>query len=179
MTRGRPPQKALDDALLIAKARGDLLVFKDKPAFECDYMFLSADRFCIVGSNGPGTFGAHRKIWKRSASKRSKSSGIFIRRLFFRARSGSAPKMASSVSSGSKVTALWSLTGTERSLPLLNRNRLKENKIHHNRHQREVGDHRRYLGFPQILPFGYHRFTDGILRRWDYLKTVVHGENKS
>jgi hypothetical protein len=48
MTRGRPPQKALDDALLIAKARGDLLVFKEKPAFECDYMFLSADKFCIV-----------------------------------------------------------------------------------------------------------------------------------
>jgi hypothetical protein len=48
MTRGRPPKKALDDALPIAKARGALLVFKEEPAFPCDYMFLSADRLCIV-----------------------------------------------------------------------------------------------------------------------------------
>jgi len=48
MTRGRPPQKALDEALPIAKSRGDLLEFKEKPAFDCDFMFLAADRFCIV-----------------------------------------------------------------------------------------------------------------------------------
>jgi len=48
MTRGRPPQKALDEALSIAQARGDLLLFRDKPAFDCDYMFLATDRFCIV-----------------------------------------------------------------------------------------------------------------------------------
>jgi hypothetical protein len=48
MTRGRPPQKALDEALLIAQARGDLLLFRDDPAFDCDYMFLATDRLCIV-----------------------------------------------------------------------------------------------------------------------------------
>ena len=48
MTRGRPPQKALDEALPIAQARGDLLLFRDDPAFDCDYMFLATDRLCIV-----------------------------------------------------------------------------------------------------------------------------------
>ena len=48
MTRGRPPQKALDEALPIAQARGDLLLFTDEPAFDCDYMFLTTDRLCIV-----------------------------------------------------------------------------------------------------------------------------------
>jgi hypothetical protein len=48
MTRGRPPQKALDEALPIAKSRGDLLEFREKPAFDCDFMFLAADWFCIV-----------------------------------------------------------------------------------------------------------------------------------
>jgi len=48
MTRGRPPQKALDEALPIARARGDLLEFKEEPAFDCDFMFLATDRFCIV-----------------------------------------------------------------------------------------------------------------------------------
>jgi len=48
MTRGRPPQKALDEALPIAKARGDLLEFMEEPAFDCDFMFLAPDRFCIV-----------------------------------------------------------------------------------------------------------------------------------
>jgi hypothetical protein len=48
MTRGRPPQKALEEALPIAKARGDLLEFMEEPAFDCDFMFLAPDRFCIV-----------------------------------------------------------------------------------------------------------------------------------
>ena len=48
MTRGRPPQKALDDAVPIAKARGRLMQFVDEAAFECDSMFLSADRLCCV-----------------------------------------------------------------------------------------------------------------------------------
>ena len=48
MTRGRPPQKALEDALPIARARGDLLEFVEEPAFDCDFMFLAANRFCIV-----------------------------------------------------------------------------------------------------------------------------------
>jgi len=48
MTRGRPPQKALDEALSIAQARGDLLLFRDDPAFDCDYMFLATERLCIV-----------------------------------------------------------------------------------------------------------------------------------
>ena len=48
MTRGRPPQKALDEALPIAQVRGDLLLFLDEPAFDCDYLFLATDRLCIV-----------------------------------------------------------------------------------------------------------------------------------
>jgi len=48
MTRGRPQQKALDEALPIARARGDLLEFVEEPAFDCDFMFLAPDRFCIV-----------------------------------------------------------------------------------------------------------------------------------
>jgi hypothetical protein len=48
MTRGRPPQKALDEALPIAQARGNLLRFLEEPAFDCDYMFLATDRLCIV-----------------------------------------------------------------------------------------------------------------------------------
>ena len=48
MTRGRPPQKALDEALPIARARGDLLEFMGEPAIDCDFMFLAPDRFCIV-----------------------------------------------------------------------------------------------------------------------------------
>jgi len=48
MTRGRPPQKALDEALPIAQARGALLLFTDEPAFDCDYLFLATDRLCIV-----------------------------------------------------------------------------------------------------------------------------------
>ncbi len=48
MTRGRPPQKALDEALPIAQARGDILLFTGEPAFDCDYMFLATDRLCIV-----------------------------------------------------------------------------------------------------------------------------------
>ena len=48
MTRGRPPQKALDDAVPIAKARGRLMQFVDEAAFECDSMFLGADRLCCV-----------------------------------------------------------------------------------------------------------------------------------
>ena len=48
MTRGRPPQKALEEALPIAQARGDLVSFVEEPAFDCDFMFLAPDRFCIV-----------------------------------------------------------------------------------------------------------------------------------
>jgi hypothetical protein len=48
MTRGRPPQKALDDALPLAKTRGAILQFQEEDVFECDFMILSADRFSIV-----------------------------------------------------------------------------------------------------------------------------------
>lgn len=48
MTRGRPPLKALDDALPIATARGRLMQFVDEPVFDCDYMILGADRLCCV-----------------------------------------------------------------------------------------------------------------------------------
>ncbi len=48
MTRGRPPQKALDEALPIARARGDLVEFVHEPPFACDFMFVARERFCIV-----------------------------------------------------------------------------------------------------------------------------------
>jgi hypothetical protein len=49
MTRGRPPQKALDEALPVARARGDLLEFREaSPPFECDFMFLAPDRPGVV-----------------------------------------------------------------------------------------------------------------------------------
>ena len=48
MTRGRPPQKALDDALPLAKMRGAILQFQQEEVFECDFMILGADRFSIV-----------------------------------------------------------------------------------------------------------------------------------
>ena len=48
MTRGRPPQKALDEALPIARARGDLVEFVNEPPFACDFMFVARERFCIV-----------------------------------------------------------------------------------------------------------------------------------
>jgi hypothetical protein len=48
MTRGRPPQKALDDALPIAKTRGAILQFKEEDVFECDLLILSAERFSVI-----------------------------------------------------------------------------------------------------------------------------------
>lgn len=48
MTRGRPPQKALDEALPIAKGRGRLMQFTDGPPFEYDYLFMSGERICCA-----------------------------------------------------------------------------------------------------------------------------------
>ena len=49
MTRGRPPQKALDDALPIAKNRGRLMQFADgPPPFVYDFLFMGDERICCA-----------------------------------------------------------------------------------------------------------------------------------
>ncbi|MFA5212906.1 MAG: hypothetical protein WC406_06215 [Methanoregula sp.] len=119
MTRGRPPQKALDEALPIAQARGALLLFTDEPAFDCDYLFsLRPTGSASSGSSGPVISGAHPGRWRRSAVKRSNSSAILRLLLLSRARSGSGPRTASYGSSGSKTPVSWSWTETGRFSPL-------------------------------------------------------------
>ncbi len=48
MTRGRPPQHALDAALPIAQSRGPLMEFLDDAPLECDFKILGRDRFIVA-----------------------------------------------------------------------------------------------------------------------------------
>jgi len=48
MTRGRPPQKGLDEAIPVAKLRGSILHFKQVEECAADFEILSADRIIIV-----------------------------------------------------------------------------------------------------------------------------------
>ena len=60
MTRGRPPQAALDEALPIAQARGKFLQFSDKqPPFTYDFFFMGDERISLVWVKRT------RRIWCR------------------------------------------------------------------------------------------------------------------
>jgi hypothetical protein len=60
MTRGRPSQAALDEALPIAKARGKFLQFADgEPPFAYDFFFMSGERISCVWVKRT------RRIWCR------------------------------------------------------------------------------------------------------------------
>lgn len=48
MTRGRPPQNALDEALPIARGRGRFLQFTDEQPFGYDFFFMSGERICLA-----------------------------------------------------------------------------------------------------------------------------------
>jgi len=48
MTRGRPVTKALDEALLIAKARGDVMKFCPETESACDLMIRTSVHLVIV-----------------------------------------------------------------------------------------------------------------------------------
>jgi hypothetical protein len=60
VTRGRPPQAALDEALPIAQVRGKFLQFSDgQPPFAYDFFFMSGERICLVWVKRT------RRIWCR------------------------------------------------------------------------------------------------------------------
>jgi len=48
MTRGRPPQKGLDDAIPVARMRGAVLHFRQEEECAADFEILSADQIIIV-----------------------------------------------------------------------------------------------------------------------------------
>jgi hypothetical protein len=94
MTRGRPPKKGLGDAILVAKARGTVMIFLQNKETLCDFMIISNGNFVFVQVKTAGRIRDTREEIEREFHESIKrlgsfpSSGLILKELWIYSRYG-------------------------------------------------------------------------------------------
>jgi hypothetical protein len=94
MTRGRLPKKGLEDAILVAKARGTVMIFLQIKETLCDFMIMGNGNFVFVRVKTAGRIRGTREEIEREFREsimrlRSfPSSGLILKELWIYSRYG-------------------------------------------------------------------------------------------
>jgi hypothetical protein len=94
MTRGRPPKKGLGDAILVAKARGTVMIFLQNKETLCDFMIMGNGNFVFVQVKTTGRIRGTREeiesVFRESIMRLRSfpSSGLILKELWIYSRYG-------------------------------------------------------------------------------------------